>query len=98
MIRFYYTYMLKCADGSFYVGVTNNLDKRVAQHNAGNDPSSYTYDKRPVELVYHQMLNDPEAAIVFEKKLKGWSRGKKMALMNGDFDTLPGLAKKKFKT
>ena len=89
--------MLKCSDGSFYVGVTNNLDQRVAQHNAGNDPSSYTFKKRPVELVYHQMFDEPNAAIAYEKKLKGWSHAKKMALMNGDFNALSGLAKKKFK-
>jgi len=77
--------------------MTNNIDQRVLQHNSGMDSSCYTFDKRPVELVYHQMFQDPNDAIAFEKKLKGWTRAKKLALINGDFDKLPLLAKKRFK-
>ncbi len=96
MVRFYWTYILKCTDDSFYVGITNNLDQRVLQHNSGEDSTCYTYKRRPVELVYHQMFQNPNDAIAFEKKLKGWSRAKKIALINGQFERLPELSKKKF--
>ncbi len=96
MVRFYWTYILRCADGSYYVGMTNNMDQRLAQHQSGSDPSSYTFTRRPVELVYENMSMTPEAAIALEKKLKGWSRGKKEALINGELQLLPLLSKKKF--
>jgi len=97
MVRFYWTYILKCSDGSFYVGMTNNLDQRVLQHNSGTNPDCYTFNKRPVELVYHEMFQNPNDAIAFEKKLKGWSPAKKIALIDGEFEKLPLLSKKNFK-
>ncbi len=97
MVRFYWTYILKCSDGSFYVGMTNKLDQRVLQHNSGTNPDCYTFNKRPVELVYHEMFQNPNDAIAFEKKLKGWSRAKKIALIDGEFEKLPLLSKKNFK-
>jgi len=92
-----YVYMIMCRDGTYYTGVTNDVDRRLAQHEAGNDPNAYTYSRRPLKLVYHQIFNEPVAAIEFEKKLKKWSRKKKEALINGDFQNLPNLSKKKFK-
>jgi putative endonuclease len=77
--------------------MTNNIDQRILQHNSGMDSTCYTFDKRPVELVYHEVFPDPNQAIALEKKLKGWTRAKKLALINGDFDKLPQLSKKKFK-
>jgi putative endonuclease len=97
MVKFFYTYILLCADGSYYVGVTYNLDLRLKQHQSGQIPTCYTFSRRPVKLVYHQMFPDPTEAIAFEKKLKGWTRAKKEALINGEFDKLPNLSKKKFK-
>ncbi len=97
MVRFYWTYILQCADDSYYVGMTNHIDKRVQQHQEGNNPRCHTYSKRPVKLVYSQMFLDPDHAIAMEKRIKGWTRVKKEALINGEFDKLPGLSKKKFR-
>jgi len=96
MVKFYWTYILRCADGSYYVGMTNNMGQRLEQHQSGTDPSSYTFTRRPVELVYENMSMTPEAAIALEKKLKGWSRAKKEALIKGEFELLPKLSKKNF--
>ncbi len=96
MYKVIYLYILKCNDDSFYIGVTNNLDKRVLEHNSGVNPDSYTYDKRPVELVYHACFTDFNLAFEWETKIKKWSRIKKQALINGDFDLLKLLSKKKF--
>ncbi len=91
-MKFYYVYMLRCRDNSFYTGVTNNVDIRVDQHNAGINPDSYTYSRRPVILAYVQEFMDPLQAIAFEKRLKKWSRAKKEALIRGDFDMIQILA------
>ena len=91
-MKFYYVYLLKCKDGSYYVGVTSNVDRRVTEHNAGKYPDAYTYRLRPVELVWYQDFLDPNQAIVFEKKIKKWSRAKKEALINGEYDLLPFLS------
>ncbi|MBI1286299.1 MAG: GIY-YIG nuclease family protein [Flavobacteriales bacterium] len=96
MVRFFYVYILECADGSYYTGITNDVDRRIAQHQAGNDPRAYTWNKRPVKLVYHQQFLDANDAIAFEKRVKGWNRKKKLALIEGRFGDLPGLAKKDF--
>lgn len=93
----FYVYILECADGSYYIGVTNELNKRVNEHQIGKHPGSYTYERRPVELVFYTSFTDPENAINFEKKIKGWSRAKKKALIDENYDLLPLLAKKKFK-
>jgi putative endonuclease len=96
MYKVIYLYILKCNDDSFYIGVTNNLDKRVLDHNSGIKTDSYTYDKRPVTLVYHTYFTDYKLAFEWETKIKKWSRAKKQALINGDFDLLKLLSKKKF--
>jgi len=51
-----YVYILKCSDGSYYVGVTNNLEKRVEQHQAGININAYTHNKRPLKLVFTNPL------------------------------------------
>ena len=63
MYKVIYLYILKCNDDSFYVGVTNNLDKRVLEHNSGIKTDSYTYDRRPVALVYHTYFTDYNLAL-----------------------------------
>lgn len=88
----YYVYILECSDNSYYTGITNNLERRINEHNEGNDQNSYTFFRRPVELVFYEVFNNPEQAILFEKKLKGWSRTKKEALMNKDWDKLKILS------
>ncbi|MFC2176541.1 GIY-YIG nuclease family protein [Bacteroidota bacterium] len=91
-----YVYMLKCADGKYYTGVTNNVERRLNEHNNGNNPSSFTFSRRPVALVYQQLFYDPQQAIDFEKRLKKWSVAKKDALANAEYDSLPLLSKKRF--
>lgn len=77
-----YVYILKCSDSSYYVGVTNDLEMRFEQHKQGVITSCYTFKKRPLELVYYELFDGPISAIAFEKKLKGWSKAKKEALIN----------------
>ena len=84
--------MLKCKDDSIYVGVTNSLIRRLEEHNIGLNNSSYTYNKRPVELIFSQVFNSIEEAISFEKKIKKWSRAKKIALSHGEYKKLKKLS------
>jgi len=92
----YYVYILRCSDQSYYTGVTNNYERRVAEHQAGGNITCYTYNKRPVELVYVAFFSEITDAISFEKQVKGWSRKKKEALIAKEYEKLPGLAKKNF--
>ena len=89
---FYYVYILKCSDGSFYTGITNNIELRLQQHQSGIQKNSYTYNKRPVQLEFCEEFGDVLQAISFEKKIKGWTRAKKSALIAGDVDMLQVLA------
>ncbi|WP_299438917.1 GIY-YIG nuclease family protein [uncultured Aquimarina sp.] len=91
-----HVYILKCADDSYYTGVTSNLSKRLFQHQSGFYIDCYTYNRRPMELVYSSEFTDIQLAIDTEKQIKKWSRAKKEALINGAYDKLPNLAKKKF--
>jgi putative endonuclease len=92
-MKFYYVYILECSDSSFYIGISSNLEKRIEEHNSGFDRDSYTYSKRPVTLKWMEKFTSPEQAISFEKKLKGWSRRKKIALINEDWDKLIAYSK-----
>ncbi len=84
----YYVYILKCSDNSYYTGITNNLERRFNQHQSGTKKDTYTYKRRPLSLEFYQEFNDVLQAIYFEKKIKGWTRAKKKALIEGDFDML----------
>jgi len=88
----YYVYMLKCSDGLIYTGVTNNISRRLNEHQKGLNKNCFTYRRRPVELIFSQEFNDINQAIYFEKKIKNWSKKKKLALSNGNFDMLQILA------
>ena len=92
-MQLYFVYILKCSDGSYYTGITSDLERRVNEHNEGEDKKAYTFRKRPVELVFHTEFNDVNQAIAFEKQVKGWSRKKKEAIIKGEWDILPELAK-----
>jgi|ERR1035437_1282695 predicted GIY-YIG superfamily endonuclease len=85
--------MLRCRDGTYYVGVTSEADIRIAQHALGVDRKSYVYGRRPVTLVYSEVFYTPLEAIFVEKRLKGWSRAKKEALMRGDWDAIRRLSR-----
>lgn len=89
----YYVYILLCSDNSYYIGVTNNIEERVLQHQNGVNSSAYTYNKRPVHLIYSEAFIDVKQAIEREKQLKRWSRAKKEALLNNDIVKLKLLSK-----
>ena len=88
-------YILECADGSYYVGSTKNLDQRIAQHQSGNG-SRYTSSRLPVKLVYGEEYERVADAYYREKQVQNWSKAKREALINGEYEKLPALAKKKF--
>lgn len=96
IMKVYSVYILKCADSSYYTGITSNLSIRIEEHHSGKYQDSYTYSRRPLTLVYYCDFTNPEIAIAKEKQIKKWSRAKKEALINGEYDKLPNLAKKKF--
>ena len=86
-------YILRCCDGSFYVGHTDDLEKRIAEHNAGTMPC-YTQKRLPVEVVYSQDFATRFEAIAAERRAKGWNRKKKQALVDGDWDLISELSKR----
>ncbi len=88
----YYVYILQCSDRSYYTGVTNDYEERVAAHKRGNDSSAYTFSRRPIKLVYMATFSDIHEAISWEKRVKRWTRKKKEALTRGDFEMLPCLS------
>ena len=87
-------YILRCADDSYYVGSTKNLDSRMEQHSAGLG-SSYTSSRMPVELVFFQEFGRIDDAYFMEKRVQGWSRAKREALIEGRYEDLKGLSKKR---
>lgn len=87
-----FVYILKCSDGSFYVGSTTNLDKRLSQHKSGKG-ANYTQGRLPVQLVYFEVYDRIDTAFYREQQIKKWSRGKKQALIDKNYDLLHELAK-----
>ncbi len=90
----FWTYLLHCRGGAFYIGHTDDLDRRVAQHRSGT-VSGFTQDKLPVELVWSQEFPTRHEALASERQIKGWSRAKKMALIRGDWGKISQLAQGK---
>src|SRR5262245_2063641 len=88
----FYAYLLRCADGSYYAGHTEDLDVRLAQHQRGT-MKGYTYNRRPVELVWCEAFESRYEALAAERQIKGWSRAKKEALIAGDWERLSFLAR-----
>jgi putative endonuclease len=92
-----WVYILSCSDGSYYTGMTRtDLEMRVAQHNAGTF-GGFTSSRRPVILCYSEYFERIEDAISAERRIKGWSRAKKEALIAGDMERLKSLAKRQRK-
>jgi putative endonuclease len=90
-----YLYIVRCADGSLYIGTTRTtLEIRIAQHNDGTF-KGYTEARRPVVLVYAEWFDRITDAIESERKIKKWTRAKKEAFIRGDFASLRVLAKRK---
>jgi putative endonuclease len=85
------TCILRCGDDSFYVGSTRDLARRMEQHHSdmGGD---YTRKRQPVELVWFHEFERVEDAYALEKRVQGWSRAKRQALIDGRFEALPGLS------
>lgn len=88
----YYVYILKCSDNSYYTGMTNNIDRRLNEHNFGLNNECYTFNKRPLELAFCNEFNDVNQAILFEKQVKGWSRKKKETIINDKWEDLKKLS------
>ena len=87
-MKLYYVYIVVCSDHTLYTGVTSDLSRRLEEHNLGIKKDAYTYSRRPVMLKWLESFTDPNEAIRIEKQIKGWSRRKKKALINSDWDKL----------
>jgi putative endonuclease len=93
-LKVYVVYILECSDGSYYTGSTADLGKRLWEHEQGVVPSSYTYGRRPVKLVWtSEETQRYSEALKWERQIKGWSRLKKQALIRGDFDAIHEIVK-----
>ncbi len=88
-----WVYILRCADGSYYTGVTSNIEQRLNQHYHGK--VGYTASRKPFALVWSDAFANIDDAIAFEKRVKGWTRAKKEALMRGDWAEVRNLARSK---
>ena len=94
---FFWLYILKCADQSYYTGHTDSLEVRMAQHEDGAYSNCYTATRRPIALVYSAAFSSREEALAAERQVKGWSRRKKEAMMRGDWPLVSRLARSKAK-
>lgn len=88
----FWTYILRCADGHFYTGHTDNLEVRIAQHHAGGY-CDFTSRRRPIELMWCQEFSTRIEALQAERQVKPWSRAKKEALIRGDWTALSFYAR-----
>ncbi|MFC1842041.1 GIY-YIG nuclease family protein [Candidatus Dependentiae bacterium] len=88
----FYVYILECNDNSYYVGYTQNLFSRVKYHYRG-EGASYTRKRLPVKLVFYLEFSKRYEALYVEKQIKSWSRNKKKAFINGDFEMLQAFSK-----
>ena len=93
----FWLYMLKCADGSYYIGHTDDLGNRLTQHDAGAG-EAYTAKRRRVHLAFRADFDSREEAIARERQIKGWSRKKKEALCRGDWAEISRLARSRSST
>ena len=92
----FWVYILRCADGSYYTGHTDNLGQRIGEHQVGHYPG-YTASRLPVELIiWSQDCATRAEALAAELQIKGWSRKKKESMMRGDWENVALLAKKDF--
>ena len=91
----FWAYIVRCSDGSYYVGHTDDLELRIAQHHVGHFPDCYTFSRRPLELVWASDFPSRIEALETERRIKGWSRVKKEALIREDWAALQRLAARK---
>ncbi|WP_411031556.1 GIY-YIG nuclease family protein [Spongiimicrobium sp. 3-5] len=85
-MKYYYVYILHCSDNLTHTGITDNLSASYIAHQQGIDSRSFTYERRPIKLLFHQSFETIEQAIYFENKIKDWSEKKKRALAFGKLD------------
>ena len=90
----FWVYILKCRDGSYYAGHTDDLEARIGGHESGAIPG-YTHSRRPVALAFAQEFSTREEALAYERQIKGWSRAKKEAMMGGDWERVSALSRNK---
>ncbi len=90
----FWVYMLHCVDQSYYVGHTNDLEKRILEHQTG-EVDGYTATRRPVRVVFTQEFSSREEALATELQIKGWSRKKKQALVRRDWPEISRLAQRR---
>ena len=91
----FWTYLLRCADGSYCVGHTDDLDRRLAQHQTETF-AGYTELRKPLRLAWSQEMPGREEALAAERQIKRWSRKKKEAWIRGDWEDLKQMARKDF--
>ncbi|MFC2133212.1 GIY-YIG nuclease family protein [Bacteroidota bacterium] len=91
-----FMYILECSDKSYYTGSTNDLERRLSEHQNGHG-ANYTKIRLPVKLIYYEEYSRIDKAFYREKQIQNWSRKKKEALINGEPHLLPKLAKKVFR-
>jgi putative endonuclease len=88
----YFVYILLCSDNSYYTGITNDIERRLWEHETCFYPNAYTSTRLPVKLVFWEKFQTPDHAIEFEKQVKGWSRKKKETIIAGEWKKLPELS------
>jgi predicted GIY-YIG superfamily endonuclease len=87
----YAIYILQCSDGTYYTGLTKDLDGRVLEHQTGSTHESYTFGRRPVKLVWSIVTESFQEAFQWEHQIKGWSRAKREALIRGDIEGIHNI-------
>lgn len=89
-----YTYILRCADDSYYVGSTFDIERRLSEHNSPDLGAAYTRRRRPVVLAWCGEFGSILDAYAFEKQVQGWGRAKREALIRGDVEVMPSLSRR----
>jgi len=89
----YAIYILRCSDDTYYTGLTKDLVGRVKEHEVGVHPESYTFRRTPVKLVWSIVTESYQEAFQWERRIKGWSRVKKEALIRGDIEGIHEIVK-----
>jgi putative endonuclease len=92
----FWVYMVRCCDGSYYTGHTDDLERRIAQHEQGT-LKGYTFHRRPIQLVFSQECATRLEALSAEMQIKGWGRKKKEAFIRGNWEEVKSLARGKNK-
>jgi len=86
--NYWYVYIVECSDGSYYTGITNNLVRRILEHNYGNRAAKYTRSRRPVRLIYKESIQDRSKASKREYQIKKMKRSSKKLLIESNKNEL----------